>query len=244
MFVTYNVQLILANIVIPPNQTESRFLYKEAGVVVRLTMAEPVAASAPAPESGLSSWFSKVKTIVTPVITSDTVAPPTSAVPSQPVDESVTVSVAPSDAPVTAPTGTGDKPWTSVKSLWKKAVEIGADVIRLDPPEHAQTVPPSGAGKATLPSNSGASAPVAPPVPADSNVNGPDDDSEMVSESAGLLGGRLKVSLPTDRVKSLFTKSVSSVKAVIPAQLGGTPSTTPPEPDETFWGLSRCVALC
>lgn len=139
----------------------------------RLVMAEP-----PAPASLVSSWISKIKANMTPALTAD--APSLPPAPPQPASETVTVSVS-AAASADAPLPPEGKPWDALRSMWKKASEIGAEVIRLDPPEHFTATAPS------IPAPPVAeAAPAPPPLPAA-------EAAVEDNETAGLLTGRLKM---------------------------------------------------
>lgn len=131
------------------------------------------------------------------------------------------------------PTASSALAWGKLRGIMKKVTEIGADVIRLDPPEHALT--PESAQPETVVT-------VSATFPAPATADEAESDSNIsVEESRGLLGGRLKLpGISGAGIKGFVAKGVARVQAAVPGNLLGTPADAPPpEPEETFWGLSR-----
>jgi hypothetical protein len=212
----------------------------DLGPFCKISPLEMNATSTPAsPASGVSSWLAKAKAVVASnLVAASPVLSPAEA-PSKRSDElavAVSVENEPNGTPLEA---SNEKPWSKMKSMWKKATEIGADIIRLDPPDSQA----SAEADVVV----GVQSPVSGDGKAYSTVENPsveeNSKDEADEETAGLLSGRIKLNLPalsTDRLKSVLSKGVSSVRAVIPAKLGGSPAeSAPAEPEETFWGLSR-----
>ena len=200
--------------------------------VVYPRFAPPTMEQSPQPQATAgSSWLNKFKSSVA-VATTFSGGSPTPAVLPVETDNTTNSQQAAESAQAEAPSKSGALAWGKFRGIMKKVTEIGADVIRLDPPEHALS--PESTQSETVVTVS-AAAPATPSDEADSDANTP------AEESRGLLGGRLKLpGISGAGIKGFVAKGVARVQAAVPGNLLGTPADAPPpEPEETFWGLSR-----